>query len=97
MVTYILLVKFTTQGVKDIKGSPARLDAFKQLCKKMGAEFKSFHLTMGRYDIVGVVDAPEDATIAKIILALSSGGNVSTETLRAFSEAEYRSIVAALP
>ena len=97
MATYISLVKLTSQGVKDIKNAPARMDAFKALCKQMGAEFKSFHLTMGRYDIITIVDALDDATIAKILLAVSSQGNVSVETLRAFSETEYRDIVAALP
>jgi uncharacterized protein with GYD domain len=52
---------------------------------------------MGRYDIVVVVDAPNAATAAKIILAATSGGAVSTETLQAFSEAEYRKIISELP
>ena len=97
MATYIQLVKLTSQGVKDIKNAPQRVDAFKALCNQMGAEFKSFHLTMGRCDIVTIVDAPDDATIAKIVLAVSSLGNVSVETLRAFNETEYRDIIAGLP
>ncbi len=97
MTTYIQLVKLTSQGVKEIKTAPARVDAFKALCKQMGAECKSFHLTIGRCDIVTIVDAPDDATIAKIVLAVSSMGNVSVETLRAFDEAEYRDIIAGLP
>ncbi len=97
MPTYISLEKFTSQGVKEIKDGPARVDAYRALCKKMGAELKSFHLTMGRYDIVTIVDAPDDATMAKISLAVSSLGNVSMETLRAFNESEYRDIIAGLP
>ena len=97
MATYISLEKFTSQGVKEIKDAPARVEAYRALCKKMGAELKSFHLTMGRYDIVTIVDAPDDATMAKILLAVSSLGNVSMETLRAFNESEYHDIVAGLP
>lgn len=97
MPTYISLEKFTSQGVKEIKDGPARVDAYRALCKKMGAELKSFHLTMGRCDIVTIVDAPDDATMAKISLAVSSLGNVSMETLRAFNESEYRDIIAGLP
>ena len=97
MPTYISLEKFTPQGVKEIKDGPARVEAYRALCKKMGAELKSFHLTMGRYDIITIVDAPDDATMAKISLAVSSLGNVSMETLRAFDESEYRDIIAGLP
>ncbi len=97
MASYAILAKYTAQGVKNIKESPGRVEAFRALCRKMGAEMKSFHLAMGRYDLVVHVDAPDDATLAKIILATSSGGNVSTETLRLFTEAEYKSIVAGLP
>jgi uncharacterized protein with GYD domain len=97
MATYITLVKYTAQGIKAIKDSPKRVDAFRQLCKSMGAELKGFYLTMGRCDLVVIVDAPDDATVAKLILAVSSQGNVSSETLRAFSEAEFKQIVAGLP
>ena len=97
MPTYISLEKFTSQGVKEIKDGPARVEAYRALCKKMGAELKSFHLTMGRYDIITIVDAPDDATMARISLAVSTLGNVSMETLRAFNESEYRDIIAGLP
>jgi len=60
-------------------------------------ELKSWYLTMGQYDIVGVIEAPDDETMAKVALALGALGNFRTETMRAFSEEEYRAIVAALP
>jgi uncharacterized protein with GYD domain len=96
MATYIGLVKYTQQGIAAIKDSPKRLDDFKKLCEQHGAKVQSFFLTMGRCDLVVVIEAPDDATVAKVILKVSSGGNVSTETLRAFPEAEYRQIVASL-
>ena len=97
MNTYILLVNYTQKGVEGVKDSPKRVDAFRELCRKMGAEMKSFYLTLGRCDVVVTVEAPDDAALAKLILATASMGNVRTETMRAFTEQEYRSIVAALP
>jgi uncharacterized protein with GYD domain len=97
MPKYISLVKYTSKGIENIKESPNRLDAVKQLNESMGARVDAFYLTMGQYDIVMIVDAPNAATAAKIILKISSGGNVSTETLTAFSEEEYRNIISELP
>jgi uncharacterized protein with GYD domain len=97
MATYISLIKFTHQGITSIKEAPARLDAGKETLKTFGSELKAFYLTMGSYDIVAISEAPDDAAAAKVALAIGSAGNVTTETLRAFSEDEYREIVAALP
>jgi uncharacterized protein with GYD domain len=97
MPTYITLIKLTHQGITNIKEGPARLDAGKGRFKVFGSELKTFYLTMGRYDIVAISEAPDDAAAAKVALAIASEGNVSTETLRAFSEEEYREIVSALP
>jgi len=63
----------------------------------MGAELKQFYLVVGQYDIVTISEAPDDETIAKCALDVASKGNVTTETLRAFTEDEYRKIIAALP
>jgi uncharacterized protein with GYD domain len=57
----------------------------------------SFHLTMGRYDALVIIDAPDDATVAKLVLATVGQGNVRTETLRAFFENEVPTIVADRP
>ncbi len=97
MATYIILFRFTQQGIKNIKESPDRVDAAKQTFRAMGAEVKEFYSVMGKYDTVFVVEAPEDETIAKLTLAIGSLGNVRTETLRAFTEDEYRKIIADLP
>ncbi len=97
MAKFISLVKYTAKGIENIKESPNRLDAVKQLFEHMGASVESFYLTMGSYDIVLIVDAPNSETAAKIILAITSGGSVTTETLTAFSEEEYRKIISELP
>ncbi len=97
MATYILLTNYTQQGIANVKESPARLDAARKFFESVGAQLKQFYLTMGKYDIVVVAEAPDDETIAKIALKLGSLGNVRTETLRAFPEDEFRKIVAALP
>jgi uncharacterized protein with GYD domain len=97
MATYIMLHHFTQKGIENIKESPARLDAAKKALQAMGAELKQFYLVAGQYDIVTVIEAPNAETIAKCALNLGSKGAVSTETLRAFTEDEYRKIIAALP
>jgi len=97
MATYIVLSSWTPQGIGQVKESPARLDAAKQAAQATGAEITAFYLVMGRYDMVIVAEAPDDETIAKLVLATGAQGNVRTETLRAFTEAEYRNLLAALP
>ena len=97
MATYITLLRYTQQGMKNIKQGPDRLDAAKQAFKAAGAEIKDFYLTMGQYDAVLVAEAPDDETTAKIALSIGSQGNIQTQTFRAFQESEYRKIVSALP
>lgn len=97
MATYITLVNFTPQGIANIKEAPGRLDAAREALGAMGVEIKEFYLTMGDYDIVTVVEAPDNKTAAKALLALGMQGNVSTTTLAALTEAEYRAVVSELP
>jgi uncharacterized protein with GYD domain len=97
MPTYITLLRFTQQGVEKIKESPARLDRARQAFQAMGAELKTFYLVLGQYDAVVIADAPNDEVVAKLALAIGAQGNVRTETLRAFTEEEYRKMIAALP
>jgi uncharacterized protein with GYD domain len=97
MPTYITLAKWTQQGIQNIKESPERLDAFKKFVEATGGQVKDFYMVMGKYDMVLVIEAPEDAAVAKNALATSSKGSVVTETFRAFTEEEYRKIVSELP
>ena len=92
-----MLLKWTEKGIGSVKESPDRPDAAKKEFQAAGAELKEFYLVMGRYDMVVVTEAPDDETVAKAMLGVASGGAVRTETLRAFTEDEYRKIIAALP
>jgi len=93
MTTYIMLANWTDQGARNVNASPSRLDAAKQALKDMGGEFRAFFMTMGRYDMVIVCEAPDDAVQARFSLQLAMLGNVRTETLKAFPEAAYREII----
>jgi uncharacterized protein with GYD domain len=96
MAKYIILANWTDQGIRNIKDS-AKRDAGLALAKQQGCVYESFFMTMGGFDMVSVVDAPDDETLAKHIFAVCSGGNLRTITLKAFPEESYRSIVADLP
>jgi len=97
MSKYIILFSFTPKGLEQIKESPARVEAAKQLFREMNAEVKDFYAVMGRYDTMFIAEAPDDETIAKAVLAVGSLGNVHAETLRAFTEEEFRDIIDAMP
>ena len=97
MPTYISLVNYTQKGIENIKESPGRLEKVKAAIKASGGEFKAFYLTMGRYDIVVVTEAPNDEAFAATMLAIGAAGSVRTETLKAFTEEEYRNIIASIP
>jgi uncharacterized protein with GYD domain len=96
MPTYIALLKWTQQGIANVKDSAKRLDAGREAFAKAGVTMKDAYLTMGRYDLVTIMEAPDDETYAKAVLDLGSQGNVSTETLKAFTEDQYRKIVGSL-
>jgi uncharacterized protein with GYD domain len=97
MPTYLALCNWTSQGMSTIKDAPGRLDAGREVFKAAGAEIKAFYLTMGRYDFAVLIEAPGDEALAQLLLASGAQGNFRTETLKAFSEDEYRKIVASLP
>jgi len=97
MPTYISLLRFTEQGIKSIKDHPKRRAAAAKTIAGLGGKLVHSYLTMGRYDIVAILEAPDDETAAKFALMTGSNGNVSTETLRAFPETEYDRLIKALP
>lgn len=96
MPTYVSLIRFTDQGVKSIREGPARLDSAKKAFQAAGGELKAFYLALGEYDALAIGDLPGDETAAKLALTISSQGNLRTETMRVFTEAEYRKIVSGL-
>ncbi len=96
MPTYVALLNWTQQGIQNIKESPSRLDQAKAAVKAAGGEMKTFYMTLGQYDMVAVIEAPDDAVFAKVMLAIASQGTVRSQTLRAFNEDEYRDIIGGL-
>jgi uncharacterized protein with GYD domain len=91
--TYVMLLNFTDQGIRNVKDSPKRADAFKNTAKKAGATVKEVFGMLGQYDVVTIVEAPDDVTMTALGLATSKLGNVRTQTLRAFSAADMKNIL----
>ena len=97
MATYIVLTSFTDQGVRTAKDTTKRADGVKDLAKKFGVTVKEFYWTLGSFDVVGIFEAPDDASVTAFGLAVGSGGNVRTQTMRAFSREEMNGVLAKLP
>ncbi len=97
MPTYVALVNYTENGLRQVKDSPKRLDDAKARLRDMGGEFKAIYMTLGVYDLVAIYDAPDDAVAARFTLLLGGAGNVrTTTTMKAFPEPAYRAIIASL-
>ena len=97
MSTYVTLVKYTQRGAENMKESPSRLETAKEVFKSMGGELKSFYLAMGRYDAVVIAEGPDDETAMKLAMTIGAAGAIRTETLRVFTEDEYRKLISELP
>jgi uncharacterized protein with GYD domain len=93
MPTYINLINWTDQGIKNIKEAPQRIDAFKKAVEAAGGKVNGFYVTMGKYDIVTIIDAPSDEVSANIALSTGSKGSIRTETMKAFTEDQFRKIL----
>jgi uncharacterized protein with GYD domain len=97
MPTYIIRFRFTPTALEKISDSANRLDAFKEFFHTQGVETQNFFLTLGEFDGEIVVTAPDDRTLARTVLAWTSRGSITTQTVRAFTEDEYREICGDLP
>ena len=97
MGTYIALFNYTDKGIRNIKDSPDRAEAARKAIQDMGGDMKAIYLTMGTYDLIAIIEAPSDEVATRFVLATGALGNVRTTTLKAFTEAEFRDIVAGLP
>lgn len=97
MPTYIGMLKWTSQGLQEIKQSPARLDAVRKGFASLGVTMNDFYMVTGQYDMVVIVEAADDLALAKALLAAGSQGRITSETCRAFTESEYRQILSGLP
>jgi uncharacterized protein with GYD domain len=96
MATYVALLRFTEHGVKDIKDSRKRAAEMKTHAKKHGIEIKEQLWCLGAYDGLLIFDAADDETATAAMLSLSMRGNVTTQTLRSFREAEMDKILSKL-
>ncbi len=97
MPAYVTLCKYTQQGLANVKASPERMKQNAATLKELGGRFIGQWLTMGEYDIVAIAEFPDDQTAGMAVLALARGGNLTTVTMRAFSEDEFAQIVSKLP
>jgi uncharacterized protein with GYD domain len=91
MASYVVLINWTEQGIGSFKDSPSRVDAFNDQMSGL-AEVKSIYWTLGPYDLVGVIEAPDDESLTAALLQLGAAGNVRTTTLRAFDRAEFEAV-----
>ena len=96
MATFISLINFTDQGIRNVKDSPQRYEAFMAMAQKLGVTIRSVYYTVGNYDLVVIVEGSDEAATAAL-LKVGSLGNVRTQTLRAFSLDEMKSIIGKMP
>ena len=97
MITFLVSLKWTDKGIREIKDTPNRVKTGREIAKKVGIEIKHIYLTQGDRDVLLVIDAPNGDAVAKFSLAVGSLGNVHTSTARAWPEAEYLKLVSELP
>jgi uncharacterized protein with GYD domain len=93
MAGYISLFKYSEKGMDDVKSFPDQIAKMKQMYQKMGVRLIGVWMTMGEYDGVAIFDAPDDQTMAAVLLATGLQGMSATQTMRAFSEDEIGQIV----
>jgi uncharacterized protein with GYD domain len=97
METFVILGKYTEKGAASIKDGPARIQAVRKAVDAAGGKWLGWYLTMGKYDFVLIVQAKNAEVAAGLILSVGSQGNVSTQSMRAFTEEEFKELVAKLP
>ena len=96
METFIVLANYTQKGAGNIKESPARIQAVRKAVEAAGGKWLGWYLTMGQYDVVLIFQTPNAQAAASLLLSIGSQGNVSTQSMRAFTEEEFKGLVASL-
>ena len=97
MPRYVVLIDWTEQGVRNVKDTVDRYEAASTQLEGLGVRFEDTYWTLGNHDIVSIVDAPDDESLAAGLLAVAGAGNIRTTTLRAFTADEMRSVVGKVP
>jgi uncharacterized protein with GYD domain len=90
---YILLINWREQGISKIKESSDRYNSFKASVEKAGGKLVAGYYTLGEYDVVIIIEAPDDKTVMSLMLKVGSAGNVKTKTLKAFTAEEGFKII----
>jgi uncharacterized protein with GYD domain len=93
MPTYIVLTHFTEQGIRNIKETTKRAQAFREMAKKLGITVKDLYWTLGEYDSCAIVDAPDEGAMTALGLSVGVHGNIRTQTIRAFTSDEMNKIL----
>jgi uncharacterized protein with GYD domain len=96
MASYLVLGNFTDQGIRTVKDTTKRAEALRDLAKKVGVTVKEVYWTLGQYDVVTIIEAPDEASVTAFGLSAGALGNVRTQTLRAFSAGEMAQILSRL-
>lgn len=94
MITYVVLSTFTDQGIRNLKDTMKRAEAFKEMAKKFGVTVKETFWTQGQYDIVTIVEAQDELSATALNLSLGALGNIRTQSLRAFAADDMKQIIA---
>lgn len=94
---FMMTINFSDQGIRTIKDAPKRVEAARQLGKRMGVTIKELYLSAGESDLIALIEASDPNGMPKFALALGSAGNVRTKTVRVWPEAEFMKIVSELP
>ena len=93
MPYYVLLVNWTEQGIRNVKGTVDRTDDVTKLAEKHGGRLVQSYWTVGPYDLVGIAEAPDDESASAFALELGSSGNVRTTTMRAYDREQMSGII----
>ncbi|MFX1589320.1 MAG: GYD domain-containing protein [Promethearchaeota archaeon] len=97
MALFIILGRYTQEGIKNMKESPQRLEAAKKVAESVGGSIKEFYYTLGRYDFIAITEAPNYEAVLKALMTIGSTGAIRTETLQAIPFEKAINILKDLP
>ena len=94
MAFYVVLANFTDQGIRNVKDTTKRAEAFKAMAEKSGVKINSLLWTLGKHDAVIIAEADDDIAATALNLSVATLGNIRTQTLRGFDAADMAKIIA---
>ena len=93
MATYIALLQYTDQGIRNVKDTTKRASTARDVAAKLGVKFTELFWTLGQYDLAILAEAPDDETMTAVMLKLAALGNVKSQTMRAFRSGEMETVL----